>query len=362
MMRVVAELCTDNLSAEGRRSIQNFGGKAVDRPTQRVKVSCLAGVCCNIRSSANGAAMPQQLADTLFKCVRCVHFILCAVVCRRCRPKTKADDVLGPDAEEVVDVEGGQRPAMMEFSAHRNAAADATPPAALYHQERQLAQPVPQQHPPPPPPYHHQQQQQQQPQQQQQQQQQQQPQQLQQLPSPAPLRNPSPNVRAPETAPTAFAATAEAVVPVHMATILDNRGSLEQHVVSAAERSEDEVYSDELSEPEEEEEDDDAHAGGAPNLLVSAKAPVFDAPVIALTKMTPRVTDDSSTALAGRGAAMSTLPGGAGRLQQRREKREEMLQELQVGGWVLVLWSAIERARVPRYALMCAASRRSLCV
>jgi hypothetical protein len=313
----------------------------IEATTKRVK---LVVWLVRTRGSEHGrvvagahGAMPQQpgngLADTLFKCVRCVHFICYAVICRRCRPKTKADDVLGPDAEEVVDVEGGHGPAAMDFSGHR----DAAPPPALSHQERHLAQPVPQQLSPPLPVH-----------------QQQYPPHLQQLPSSAPVNNPSPQLRTAETAPSAFAAAAESAVPVHMATVLDNRGSLERQTVSlGAGRSEDEAYSDEMSEPEEEDDDDDNNdvlTDGAPNLL-GTTAPVFDAPLIALTKMTPRATDDSSVGLAGGRAAMSSLPG-AGWQQQRREKREEVLQELQVGPPCCPLSVVNERVR-QQMCLLC---------
>ena len=120
----------------------------------------------------------------------------------------------------------------------------------------------------------------------------------------------SANTAAEPVLPSQLAAEAEAAMPVQQVqTILPTNR----------------VVTDESSEEYEEEESDsdsDDGDGGVPNLLA---APTHAAPNIILSKTTPRVIEESASS-----ASMSSLSIGANRMQERRQKREQLLQQLQV--------------------------------
>ena len=255
------------------------------------------------------AQKSNGIAVTLFKCVRCVHFICCAVVFRRCRKKRKADDVQTADDDaSVVDVEGGLGSPSLEVSNYNeggasasagpgavgNASVLATPsPATLYHHEGTSSSSAPSST-------------------------------TATLIAPAAaISSTATNVVATETlSPSQLAAAAKAAVPPHMAA--HSHPASHAVVASAPIKGGDiPTYSDE---DEEEEESDDSGEGGVPNLLTSS-TPMFQAPAISLTKSTPRVIDESTS---GIGRSMASLKFGADALKERRHRRQELLQQLQV--------------------------------
>ena len=246
--------------------------------------------------------MPQNgLAVALYKCVRCVHFICVTIVCRRCRPKRKADELQPDDDDDLVDVEGGQgTPAATgeEFSDYSQPYAGLSAQAVVAN-SNSAADPS-------------------------------------RMVTGGAILNGGLNLAGrplPVDAP-AFSMQSEPTndgVP-GVANRFSQAGS--QPVAVAREVG---VSSEDEDEEEEPDSDDDE---SVPNLL-NAPVPQFQAPAISLSKMTPRVIDQSSAS----SHQMSSLNVGADRQLERRQKREALLQQLQVCNMIFVesglLWKVV---------------------
>lgn len=272
-------------------------------------LSCLCAVTPGPTHCWTTGSMPQQngIAVALYKCVRCVHFICVTIVCRRCRPKRKADD-LQPDADDgdddLVDVEGGQGvlPAATdeEFNDYSQpyagllstqgfvGANNSNTGSSSVDSSRMVAG------------------------------------------SAVSLRNEGFNSAGGRPLPVGIptfptqAGPAEVKDGLPVGVVADrfsHAGSPPAAVLREVGISSEDEEEDEDEEADSDDDDDES----VPNLL-NAPVPQFQAPAISLSKMTPRVIDQSSAS----SHQMSSLNVGANRQLERRQKREALLQQLQV--------------------------------